>query len=682
MPLSLMHPALLAGAACAVVPLAAHLLGGRRRQRVPFAPVAWLVPLGEHVAAPRRLAHRLLLLLRMALLVLVAVCVARPYQPTAPEAGAVGAVDPAWVLVLDRSASMGYLQNGGTLLAHAREEAHAAVRRLAPQQPVGLVVVPGDGGPPSTPVTRAHAAVHAAIDAVQLQPVGANAEMGPAILRAEAMAAAAGPHGHVLVLGDLSRHGYGTPLPPPAVDRGGATVAWFDAAGRARSGIEAPPALSNVGLESLAIGGGAPAGAPGVALVVRLHNFGEAPVRGRGLSLSLAGRVVQRGFVDLAARAALDKVFVVARPPTSSFVAEARLDAAADDGYVADDSASATLAVAPPVRLWAVDGADGGAHLHHRGELFFAERALAQVPRELGVTTVTLVPRAGMAQALATAQAAKDLPMDVLLLANVGDLSVAEGQAVAALSGRQVGLVVALGDRVRVDEGAAAWAQALPFTLRDVYTAEAPVTGGAALGEPLVQMQEDHPIIAPLGATALAGLRASHTRRYMHVAPLAGVHTQVVMAFATGAPALLVAPATAARGPVLLWATSLDVGWSDVPLAGAFVPWLQQVVRYGSRGDGHMATPAAPLAAPLNPLAESDFIAVAPAALAVGAGPNVTGRAVADYQGATGRAADAGLPPTAALTAAIALAAVGEALLAALRPGAYLRRRRAVGAGR
>lgn len=132
--MSFLSPLYLIGAAAAVVPIVLHLLKRQTEQRVRFAAVALLKGAPVEHAARRRLRELLLLALRVAALVLLAVAFARPFLPGASAAGS-----GLTVVALDTSMSM----SAPSQAMRARQLAHDAVRSAPAADDVALVTFAG-----------------------------------------------------------------------------------------------------------------------------------------------------------------------------------------------------------------------------------------------------------------------------------------------------------------------------------------------------------------------------------------------------------------------------------------------------------------------------------------------------------------------------------------------------------
>jgi hypothetical protein len=135
-------PWLLAGLLAAGIPLVLHLLSSVRAREVPFPTLRFLQLSMEKTARRRRVRHWLLMILRGALLAVLAAGLAQPI--TEAVGGWVGQKDYAAVIVLDNSFSMGAGEEGGTnRFTRARTYASALLGSDNPPALAGLVTTNG-----------------------------------------------------------------------------------------------------------------------------------------------------------------------------------------------------------------------------------------------------------------------------------------------------------------------------------------------------------------------------------------------------------------------------------------------------------------------------------------------------------------------------------------------------------
>lgn len=125
-----LNPTILLGLLAAGIPLVLHFLSRRRVIEVRFAPLRFLRPTQERQMKRMSLRRLLLLLIRMAIVILVVLAVARPMlRAGLPGAGGSGE-GASVVLLVDDSASMQAELTGGRVFDLAREEAVALVDAL------------------------------------------------------------------------------------------------------------------------------------------------------------------------------------------------------------------------------------------------------------------------------------------------------------------------------------------------------------------------------------------------------------------------------------------------------------------------------------------------------------------------------------------------------------------------
>ncbi len=170
--LSFLYPAFLAGAVAVAIPLVLHLLRNEEAPELRFGAVRLLRAVKVEHTQRRRIRDWLLLALRAAALLLLALAFARPYFP-----GHAATANSAAVIVLDRSGSMA----PAAVWSRARAAAFAAIDRAAPGE--ALAVVTFDDRPDViVGPTLDRGALRAAVDRVR--PGSGATRYPPALSRA------------------------------------------------------------------------------------------------------------------------------------------------------------------------------------------------------------------------------------------------------------------------------------------------------------------------------------------------------------------------------------------------------------------------------------------------------------------------------------------------------------------
>ncbi len=582
--LALLDGALVGGFLVTALPVLIHLLSRRRARRVSFAPIELLLRSQRRTARSIRLRQLLLLLIRTLLLAALAASIVRPLlieQPLATLTRAPVAV----VVALDLSASMHATLDGRDAFARARGKARESITNLVDDVRVGLVACDATPRDIVAP-TFDRRAVLEALD--RLEPGWSFADVGACVARASALArmvpvtstAPTVPTGNadgdrsegtrrVIVVSDLAAHAFpGT----SAVDDGAGLrvdlVPAFD---------EDPPpnhGVADVDLQT---------GAQG--MVVRFHaaRYGgpdvEVPAdllvgarRAARLLLPLSsGRLVERTFTAAIQAADDDGVAEADRTLTVSL---------ADDALAADNAVVLPREPTHPVAVLVVDGeADA---LPFSDEVFYLTQALTTSRKGAGggrLSVTVVVPE--------KLDAARLVGIDVVVLANVARLEAAAAAALVSHVEAGAGLLLTMGDQVDVDAWNRDLGRVLPAVLRGAKGQALLDDASVAEVLGLTRFKADHPVLRGFAGgdgQALPGLSRVRTTTTMLVEPDPQAPREVLMRFTNDSPALLergVGPD--GRGRVLLFATSVDREWTDLPIRPGFLPLFEQMVLYLGR---------------------------------------------------------------------------------------------------
>lgn len=528
MGLSLLAPASLALAVTVGVAVLAHWMRRPPRARRAFGAMLILRRMRQKIRRRRRVEDPWLLLLRALAMLSLVLAAAGPQlrwsAPTlSPSAGG-----PA-VILLDRSLSMGRAAGGGSAFAWAVARAEEELGRLPPEQPAALVVFDQQAARAVPTLTTDRVALREALERASLGEGGTD--LAQALREARAILGGAG--GEVWVLSDLAG-GWRTqaaeealaaligegaavvPLVPPGDGDGNAAVV----AARQVPGVE------------------------GGRLVLEVVHHGAAAREVR-CEVTLPGEVSAQLFLTLPAEGTAREGITLPRG-----VAGGPAVARCDDGVLGGDDALPFLLEGQAkgaVRV--LDGAPGDTPL--AAEAHFLLRAL-EAGGLGGVEVLSSVP--------------PDARGGVLILANVSDpLGSAPGLEAFVREGGA--LLITGGDNVSPERYSRALAGLLPGPLR-VDDLAGPGERGAALLPPVAP----GPLLAPLG---WAGGEPLRTRRALGFSALRE-DARVLLRYEGGHPALVERMVGAGR--VLVWTSTLDLGWGAGPLSPQYPALVQRLV--------------------------------------------------------------------------------------------------------
>ncbi len=558
--MSFLAPLLLLGVAGLAIPVAIHLIGRRRAKVVRFSALEFLLATRRRTARRMQLRERLLLAIRVLLCVVLPVALAKPFTSCASKGPLVARGPQAAVLVVDDSFTSGYRVDGTTLLARATGEAAQLLGQLGPEAEVALVRA-AEGAIHPTELSRDHLRLRDQL--ATLTPTARPADLDRALDRAaQLLAGSSHARRTIYVLSPLTRGGL----------QGGERAWADDGPALELVDLRRRATLSNLAVVGLRVEPDPAAGSRGIAVVAEIANHSPRPAPAVLISLRVAGQIIAHGQLDLRPGELRHKRFLATLPPGRRS-AEVAVELPAD-ALPADDRRFAVAQLRDEIRVLLVDGDPHAAR--HDDELFYAEAALRPGDRaEAGAAVTKLIP-----DELDDA----DLDQhDVIVLANVPALSADVVARVARWVGAGGGLLVTLGDRVDPAAYARTMLPLLPQELRDpIDTAwGAAPDERAARALHLTKWEADHPIFAPFASDA-PGLALARFTKIMLLGPTTDtVDRKVLARFTNGAAALV--EARRGDGRLLLFTSTLDRDWNDLPIHPGYLPLLQESVRHLAR---------------------------------------------------------------------------------------------------
>ncbi|MFI5178175.1 MAG: BatA domain-containing protein [Vicinamibacterales bacterium] len=523
--IAFLSPLFLAGALAAAVPLVLHLLKREPEPRVKFSAVRLLRRAPVEDTERHRLRDLLLLALRVATLVFLALAFARPFFVS----GAASVSTGATIVALDTSYSL----SAPGRFDRAKALAKDAITRASIGDAVGVITFSDEAeivAKPSADRVLAAAAIDEAV-------TGFGATRYRAALAAAAQALA-GRRGTIVVVTDLQETGW------DAGDR----VSVPEGARIEIADVGPPPAdLAVTAVRPMAD-----------RVVAMLRNTGTR-VRDAHAHLSVDGRPAGDATASLGPQQSAEVTFAGA--PRGAAAAVTVDD---PDGIQADNVRFAVLAGASRPSVLVVTGSGDLGR-----EAFYVQHALtASGPGQGGQGGASSLDVAALGAAQLSTMAADALaPRAAVLLLSTRGLERRGREALAAYVHGGGGLFIAAGPDI--DGEVASGVLGDGSTLRMVT-----VGGTRSAPRTLAPADVRHPVFRPFAATsATLGLVT-----FQNAARIDGSGCQTLARFTTGDRALLECPAGDGRALVL--ASDLDNKWNDFPLHASFVPFLHEAVRY------------------------------------------------------------------------------------------------------
>jgi hypothetical protein len=555
-------PLMLLGAAGAAIPIAIHLIGRRRARRVRFAALDFLLGSDRKLARSLRLRELALLALRVLVCLAIPLILAKPYAGCRESGPLVTRGPQAAVIVVDDSFGAGYHLGGETLIDRSKREARKILDQLGPEAEVA-VVTSSAGGRAPTELSRDHIRLRDYIKLIEAtaRPPDTTAALGRAY---RLLAGSNHQNRTIYLISPLAAVGV-RPDEAPWPDGKGPTLYLVDPSNHA--------ALDNSAITAVTVEADPEAGPRGIRVTADVLYQPSAPGPAapveRPIALRIAGAVVARGTVELHPGKDEQKRFAATLPPGAR-VADITVELAAD-ALPIDDRRYALAVLRDEIPVLLVDG--DPRTVHHEDELFYLSAALRPGDRDDSGAVLTS----------ATADDLGKLDLDdydVIVLANLHALPAASASRLAAWVHGGGGLFVSLGGNVDPDAYGATMSGLLPQALASAIDTGFGHSAGERAGRALhlAKLELEHPVFAPF-ATSQSGLADARFTKVMLLGPTTDVLGRKVLArYDNGAVALV--EAEAGDGRVLLYTSTIDREWTDLPIQPGFVPMMQGIIRY------------------------------------------------------------------------------------------------------
>jgi hypothetical protein len=530
-------PAFLAALAAIAVPVIIHMINRERKVVIEFPSLMFLERIPYKSVRRQKIRHLLLLILRCVAIALLVAAFSRPFF--AKRAVAITGTGAREVVVLlDQSSSMGYADRW----TKAKDEAKKAISGLGPTDRATLILFAGDATVANEPMATPDRIV-AAINAAKVTSEGTR--YAPALkLASQIITASSLPRREVVLISDYQKVGWanrneitfpaGTKITP--VDLGG-------------------PAAADIAVAQVTTDRDSTGDRDRVTVAARLINTGAKP-KSVSATLSVGGRDVQTKTATVAPRGAQQVAFASLPVPSGATKGTVRITA---DSLTQNDQLNFTIAPDEAVAVLVVGPASGAREnqgLYLRRALEIGDRPRFRVDTK---TADALTPRDFEGRA-------------VVVLDEAPPPNGAVGTRLRALVQAGLGLVIVPGPN-RQEEWSQEWRALLPANIGQF------VDRTSDAGGTLSSLDYAHPAFELFNAPRSGDFSTARFYRYRGLTPVAGA--SVAARFDDGSPALV--ERLHGSGKVLVWASTFDPFWTNLPWQPVFLPFVHQLGKHAGR---------------------------------------------------------------------------------------------------
>ena len=540
-----------AGAIGAAIPLIIHLMNRERARRLIFSTVRFIAMSHQTNVQRHKLKRMLLLLMRILMLALLGFAFARPFlvSDDAPLLTQQTGGKRNTVIILDTSYSMQYQD----VFENAKKAAVKILESLD-RQDAACLILSSDKARVVAPLGSELSHIKDATNRAEVTDT--TTDYLDALQTADEMLQRL-PIGQkqIYLIADLQKRGWENFIETDKLSAN-VKIEFVDVGAErprnlAITGVSVPPVILNE--QKVA------------QLVARVHNFGDELVESVPVRLFIDGNLMSTVQLDVDANAIADAVFKVDFQNEATHTGSVELP---DDALVVDNRRYFMLQSLAAIKVHCVhSGAETTqTEPYEKRETFFLKRAI-----EAGRGAVPI----DFTQSVALPDAEKLARYDVLILANVGELTSAEAQHLKAYVSAGGGLIVTVGDNVDSD---------VYQQLLGGETPLMPCSFIQAIGDAfhreqfrvLASVNYEHPIFAPFKEPNHGDFGSARFYRHFQAVPAA--EATVITAYDNGDAALF--EKSYGRGRVLCLTSTIDRAWNDLPIRAVYLPFLHECIKY------------------------------------------------------------------------------------------------------
>lgn len=570
-------PALLGWLALAAVPVLIHWLFRRRYREVTWAAMQFLHEAVRKQSRRTRLEQLLLLAVRVLILTLIVLAVARPHWT---DAGKLASRPPPTlrVIVLDASLSMGRKAADASKGATLFETAKAIVREIVHKSRAGdRFALARIAGLELRVLIRQPTLVSSAVleEIDRLPLTFERGDVAATLRQLSEVIAAKQPQERceVLVISDFQKDNW-------PVEQAARLLGLEKQAGSLLYGlvlIDVGAALpENAAMISLATEPPILAAEQPMSVTATLRNAGSTPITARRVELRIDEQLIDSRRVDLPLGQDVAVEFTLTAPASGEHSLSVRLE---EDPLAADNERWLPLSVRSELNVLLVNGRPSGRP--RDAATFFVEQALSPAAKDRAASSrwlrVTTQPESEFQNT--------DLSQhDVVFLCDVGGLTEVDVERLRRFAKSGGGVILSLGPNVSIEK-----LNEVTFGPRGLMMLRLTelVTATNADGTPSVFGFDpgdfEHPLLREFRGNPGAGLETALIRQYARTEIESRARAEVALRFSNSDPAIVTQSLD--RGRCVLVTTSLDESWGEWAIwAAGFVPLMHELTQYTAAG--------------------------------------------------------------------------------------------------
>ena len=538
--MSFLNPYLLFGSLALAIPVLIHLVRREKSEIIPFSSLMFLLKVPKRSIRQQKIKNLLLMALRLLILAMLVGAFARPYmtQPAKPAANANS--NRGTVLLLDTSYSMRYGNNFDRLKAEARKriDAMRAGDRMA------IVAFNENASLLSRPTSDKNA-LKAVLDTLEAS-YEATRFYEAFALADRVLADLGGDQKQLVLISDFQRNGWnrssresviGTDVKTETVNL--AVKEW-----------------TNVGIDSVLLDQTSFTRTYTGRLVARIHNYNKERPTEVPVSVSLNDKEVGRKSVTVSPNSTAIAEFTGFDLPLGFLKGRVRIEA--DDPLKVDNEFLFVIERREKLKVLVVDSGKPKQSLYLRQ----AYTSTAELPFEVTVTTSSNVTPEEVGK------------YEVVIINDVPRLPEKVLSKMDELRKTGQGQLIILAENAEISS----WNSYAKLPVKAVQRIFVPKDRGKP-AVALTTYDQNHSIFKPFKTSTRVALNSVQFFAYMNVEAKPG--SAVLAKYEDGSP-VIVESSKDDHG-LIVFNSTIDSRWNDLPLKPSFLPLFHEIVRYLSR---------------------------------------------------------------------------------------------------
>lgn len=558
--ISFLNPLLLFGVLGAVIPVIIHLINKKKATSHKFAAIDFILQTNKRISVKFKLRQLILLILRASLLAFLAMALARPFIKNFIGGTPEKDVPTSNVIIVDDSYSMQYSEKHESFFMSAKTTAKEIINNLTKNDDAAVITCSSLGSQVLPELDYDKKNLVNFIE--QLQPSFTTTHIAPALdVAIEVLTSAKASIKRIFLLTDLTRNGW--------------DIDWFKSGNeKLRSHVSnihiidlsEGRELKNIAITHIEPQINVSEKSAESTIKVTVSNFTSTRVKNLLAQVFLDQKKVAQGFFNIDANATDTKEFYFSVEKGKGHTGWVEIS---EDSLNVDNKRYFAMNTSNKLDALLIDG-DPKTNIYE-SETFYLEKALNPGREHASSIKPTIC-------SIHEVKNFDFANFDVVFLCNVETLPLEKIHELDKFVKEGGSVIFSLGNKVDSNYYNNSFGTLLPHRLHTArtFSSDSPLSEEQPLR--LKATEPIHPALRILSETNMSTLSSVKFYRVFYVDPAPLGNCKTILSFSDDTPALIERQVD--RGRCVLFTSSIDRDWTDMPVKPFFLPLMQQLCRF------------------------------------------------------------------------------------------------------